>query len=64
MIVIIATLALTQRNNTTANTIIAILDYVDKFPIFFASTSTVILLSDLTTLDFFPEPPYWSCKGR
>ena len=52
MIIITTTLALTQKNNTAANTIIAILDYIDTFPIFCFSTSAVIVLSDLTTLDF------------
>ena len=53
MIVIITTLALTQINNTAANTIIAIVDYLDTIPIFCASTSAVSLLSDFTILDFF-----------
>ena len=52
MLVIITTLALTQRNNTAANTIIAILDYLYTLPIFCASTSAVSLLSDFTILNF------------
>ena len=52
MLVIITTLELTQRNNKAANTIITILDYLDTFPIFCASTSAVSLLNDITTLDF------------
>ena len=58
MIIIIPTLALTQRNNTAANIIITILDYLDTFPIFCASTSAVSLLSDFMTLDFFDAPHY------
>ena len=52
MLLITTALVLMQRNNTEANNIIEILDYLDTFPIFCSSTIAVIVLSDLTTLDF------------